>query len=148
MTYPECCGLADPNVAERLLHNSEQVDHLSDYTTEMWDILVDVVLQEWFGLRLPPSKLPWCGPLFLPPNLRLNYCLNRTYARQAHSEIQSRYLSLNPDPSRMSIFAAYGMSIPDDLERERQGLVFLSRQSDYFRSTNDYLFIMQNVYDD
>ena len=112
---------------------------------EMWDILTDVVLQEWFGLRLPPSKLPWEGPIHLPPHLRLNYCLDRAYARQARSRIQSHYLAIDHDSNRMSIFAGYGLSIPNDMQREREGLDFLVRQSGHFRSVNDYLFITQNV---
>jgi len=114
----------------------------------MWDLLTDVVLQEWFGLRLPPSKLPWVEPIFLPPHQRLIYYLDRTSARQACSSIQSRYLSQKREPPDMSIFAGYGLSIPDDFQREREGLLFLSRQVEHFRSANDYLFITQNVYAD
>lgn len=148
LAYPECCGLADPGVALDLLRSAERVDCLSGYTLEMWDILTCVVLQEWFGLRLPPSKLPWDGTICLPPNLRLNYCLDRTYARQARSRIQSCYLSLDENPGRMSVFSGYGLSIPDDFRREREGLLFLSRQAEHFRSIDDYLFITQNLYAD
>jgi hypothetical protein len=148
LAYPECCRLADPGVAHDLLLSAERVDRLSGFTVEMWDILTGVVLQEWFGLRLPPSKLPWDGSICLPPNLRLNYCLDRTYARQAHSRIQSRYLSLDENPGRMSIFSGCGFSIPNDFQREREGLLFLARQADHFRSFNDYLFITQTLYAD
>lgn len=148
LAYPECCRLADPGVALDLLRSAERVDCLSGYTLEMWDILTCVVLQEWFGLRLPPSKLPWDGTICLPPNLRLNYCLDRTYARQARSRIQSCYLSLDENPGRMSVFSGYGLSIPDDFRREREGLLFLSRQAEHFRSLDDYLFITQNLYAD
>jgi hypothetical protein len=111
----------------------------------MWDILIDVVLQEWFGFRLPPSKVPWGGPIFLPPHLRLVYCLDRTYARQARSNINGNYLSLKREPPQISIFAGYGLPIFDDLKREREGLEFIARQAEHFRSPSDYLFITQNV---
>ena len=114
----------------------------------MWDTLTDVVLQEWFGLRLPPSRVPWDGPIHLPNHVRLIYCLDRTYARQAQSDIRKHYMALNRKPPEMSILAGYGLSIPDDLEREREGLEFLARQADHFRSTDDYLFIVQSVYPD
>ncbi|MFO7904901.1 MAG: hypothetical protein ACQESR_30380 [Planctomycetota bacterium] len=131
-----------------MLFGSERVDRLCGYTIEMWDILTDVVLQEWFGLRLPPSKLSWGEPIVLPPHLRLIYCLDRSYARQARHTIQSRYLSQRRGPPDMSIFAGYGLSIPNDFQLEREGLLFLSRQAEQFRSTSDYLFITQNVYPD
>ena len=114
----------------------------------MWDILTDIVLQEWFGLRLPPSKLPWGERLYLPPHLRLLYCLDRIYARQARSDIEKHYLSLKRERPNMSTFASYGLSIQDDLDRERDGLLFLSRQAEHFRSIDDYLFIVQTVYAD
>ena len=112
----------------------------------MWDVLADVVLYEWFGLRLPPSKIPWGGPVFLPPRLRLIYCLDRSHARQARTSIHSRYVPQKREPPQNSIFEGYGLAIPDGLQREREGLLFLSRQADHFRSTNDYLFITQTVY--
>lgn len=145
LTYPNCCGLADPNVAEALLLASERVDRLCGYTTEMWEILTDVVLREWFGLRLPPSKIPWDDAIFMPPHLRLVYCLDRSYARQARSAIHRRYLSQKRGPPAMSIFTGCGLSIPDDIQLERDGLLFLSRQAEHFSSASDYLFITQNV---
>jgi hypothetical protein len=114
----------------------------------MWDMLTDVVLQEWFGLRLPPSRVPGGGPIHLPLHLRLIYCLDQTCARQTQSDIRKHYLGLNRKPPEMSIFAGYGISIPDDLQREREGLEFLARQVDHFRSMDDYLFIVQSVYSD
>jgi hypothetical protein len=111
----------------------------------MWDILTDVVLQEWFGFRLPPSKLPWDGTIYLPDAWRLLYCLSRHCAQRAKADIQQHYLVLNRAPPDISIFEGYGLAVPDDLERERNGLCFLSRQADLFRSTDDYLFIVQNV---
>ncbi len=146
LTYPACCGLANPETANDLLSASPRVDSLFHYTAEMWDILIDVVLQEWFGLRLPPSKLPWGETLYLPDDLRLLYCLDRKYARQAQADISRHYLSLKRRSDEMSIFAGYGLTIPDDIERERDGLVFLARQADHFRSLEDYLFVVQNAY--
>ena len=113
----------------------------------MWDILTDVVLEDWFGLRLPPSKLPWGEPLYLPDDLRLLYCLDRSCSQQAKADIYQHYLSLRRETFGISIFAGYGLAIPDDLERERDGLLFLSRQADHFRSLNDYLFVVQDLYD-
>jgi hypothetical protein len=146
LTYPDCCGLANPETAAEIFSDSALIDSLSHYTAEMWDMLTDVVLTEWFGLRLPPSKLPWAEPLYLPNDLRLLYCLNQTYARQAKSDIRKRYLSLKREPPDLSIFAGYGITVLDDFQRERDGLRFLARQADHFRSTNDYLFIVQTVY--
>jgi len=148
LTYPDCCGLASSETADEILSDSTSIDSLSHYTVEMWDMLTDVVLQEWFGLRLPPSKLPWGEPLYLPNDLRLLYCLNQTSARQAKSDIHKHYLSLKREPPNLSIFAGYGLTVPDDFQREREGLRFLARQADHFRSTNDYLFIVQMVYPD
>lgn len=145
LTYPECCGLANRDTAAVLLAEASCVDSLSHYTTEMWGILTDVVLQEWFGLRLPPSKVPWQGPDDLPDGSRLLYCLDRSYARQAKADIHRYYLSLNRGLNSMSIFAGYGLIIPDDLVRERDGLSFLARQAEHFRSLDDYLFIVQDV---
>lgn len=145
LTYPKCCGLADPSVAEALLRAAERVDRLGGYTAAMWDMLTDVVLQEWFGLRLPPSRLPWDGPIYLPPGVRFVYCLDRSAARQARDGIDSRYLSRGLPSDRMSIFAGYGLAIPDDLRREREGLEFLARQAEHFRSVRDYLFVVQTL---
>ena len=111
----------------------------------MWGILTDVVLQEWFGLRLPPSKVPWQGPVFLPEGCRLLYCLDRSHARQAKADIDHHYFSLSRGADSMSIFAGYALRIPNDLERERDGLSFLARQAEHFRSFDDYLFIIQEV---
>ncbi|TVP97438.1 MAG: hypothetical protein EA381_14965 [Planctomycetaceae bacterium] len=111
-------------------------------------MLADVVLREWFGLRLPPSKIPWDEPIFLPPHLRLVYCLDRSYARQARSSIHRRYLSRKRGSLDKSIFSGFGLSVPDDIQLERDGLLFLFRQSEHFRSASDYLFITQNVYAD
>jgi hypothetical protein len=145
LTYPECCGLANPDLAADLLAPACCVDSLAHYTTEMWDILNDVILQEWFGLRLPPSKVPWQGPVYLPDRWRLRYCLDRSYARQAKGDIDRHYLSLNRMAPSMSIFASYLLVIPNDLERERDGLSFLARQAEHFRSLDDYLFIIQEI---
>ncbi|EMI41729.1 hypothetical protein [Rhodopirellula sp. SWK7] len=148
LTYPDYCSLSDPNIAESLLHDSEQADHLCGYTTEMCDILTDVVLQEWFGLRLPPSKLPGGLQIFVPPHLRLVYCLDYSSARQVMTRIRSCYFSRKRRPPDLSIFAGYGLSIPADFQLEREGLLFLARQCDHFRSNDDYLFITQCVYPD
>ncbi|QDT03943.1 hypothetical protein K227x_23290 [Rubripirellula lacrimiformis] len=113
----------------------------------MWDVLTGVVLEEWFGLRLPPSKLPWGEPLHLPNDLRLLYCLDRRDARRAKADIDQHYLSLRREASCLSIFAGFGLAIRDDMERERDGLLFLSRQADHFRSLNDYLFVVQDLCD-
>ena len=145
LTYPACCRLAQPGAAAELFSPSSRVDSLSNYTTKMWDVLRDAVLQEWFGLRLPRSKLPWGETLFLPNGVRLVYCLDRTYARQAQADIRRHYLSLKSRSGAMSIFAGYGLTIPDALEREREGLVFLAQQADHFRSLDDYLFIVQDL---
>ena len=144
VAYPECCGLAEPNAAEALLLASEQVDSLSGYTPETWDILTDVVLKEWFGVRLPSSKTPWEGPIYLPPHVRLVYCLDRASARQVRSDIHAHYPVKREYPE-ISVFSGCGLSIPDDLELEREGLDFIARQSEHFRSPNDYLFITQEV---
>ena len=145
LTYPACRGLANPDTAAELLSAASRVDSLSDYTAEMWGILTDVVLGEWFGLRLPPSKVPWKGPVYLPDECRLLYCLDRKYARQAKADIDRHYLSLKRGANSLSIFAGYGLVIPDDLERERDGLVFLARQAEHFRSLDDYLFMIQDT---
>lgn len=147
LAYHECCRLADPHAAEATLNSSEQVDGLDGYTTEMWDILNSVVLQEWFGLRLPRSKTPWGGAVYLPPHLRLIYCLDRTYARQARFDIHAHYLPLKREPPDMSIFAGFGLAISNDFERERDGLEFIARQAEHFRSLDDYLFIVQDLDD-
>lgn len=112
----------------------------------MWAILTDVVLFEWFGLRVRQSRSPWGGPIYVPSHLRLIYCLDRAGARQARFEIQSHYLSADLPPGRMSIFAGYGLQIPEDFKREREGLAFIARQAEHFRSVNDYLFITQSLY--
>src|SRR5262245_4442037 len=64
------------------------------------------------------------------------------YARQANADIHRHYLSLNRGAESISIFAGYGLTIRDDLERELDGLSFLARQAEHFRSLNDYLFIL------
>ena len=121
------------------------MDSLSNFTTEMWGILTDVVLQEWFGLRLPPSKLPWHGPIYLPDGIQLLYGLDRGSARQARADIHRHYFSLNRGSGSLSIFAGYGLAISDDLVRERDGLSFLARQAEHFRSLDDFLFILQTA---
>ena len=108
-------------------------------------MLMHGILQEWFGLRLPPSKLPWDGPIFLPLHLKLIYCLDRTYARQVRADIRKHYFALNRQPPTMSIFAGHGVSISEDLEREREGLEFIARQAEHFRSIDEYLFIVQSA---
>ena len=45
----------------------------------------------------------------------------------------------------MSVFSGYGLDIHDDMSRERDGLAFLGRQADHFRSPDDYLFIVQEL---
>jgi hypothetical protein len=144
LTYPACCRLADPDAAAELLSAASRVDSLSNYTAKMWDILTDVVLEEWFGLRLPPSRLPWNGPVCLPNECRLLYCLDRQRARQMKADIERRYLSRKRGVDSISIFAGYGLTVPDDMERERDGLVFLAHQADHFRSSDDYMFIIQD----
>lgn len=141
LTYPECCGLSNYDTAENLFAGAS-VDSLPRYTAEMWSILTDVVLQEWFGLRLPPSKLPWQGPLYASQGCRFLYCLDRSYARQVKADIYRHYFSLDRGAESISIFAGYGLAIPDDLERERDGMAFLARQAEHFRSLDDYLFIV------
>lgn len=143
LPYPKCCALGDPDAAEELFLALKPMDYLHGYTVEMWGILTDVVLYEWFGLRLPPSKVPWDGPVYLPPHLRLLYCLDRSYARQACNDIQSRYLRLDHSARSRSIFAAYNVHVPDDFQREHEGLHFIARQIEHFRSRDDYLFITQ-----
>jgi hypothetical protein len=127
-----------------LLSGACCVDAMSHYTTEMWDILTDVVLHEWFGIRLPPLKLPWQGAIYLPDGCRLIYCFDRHDARRVTAEIHHHYDALNREGDSMSIFAGYGLSIPADVKRERDGLSFLARQAEYFRSLDDYLFIVQD----
>jgi hypothetical protein len=111
----------------------------------MWDILTDVVLQEWFGIRLPPSSVPWQGPTRLPNGFCLLHCFDRTKARQVKVDIDQHYLSLDRGDDSVSIFAGYACAIPDSLERERDGLRFLARQANHFRSLDDYLFIIEGV---
>ena len=148
LAYPKCCGLANPDIAADLLLATPQVDSLSHYTVEMWDILTDVVLQEWFGQRLPPFKVPWGGAVYVPDKHRLLYCFDRSNARQAQADINRSYLSLDPELRSLSIFSSYGLNIPDDFTREREGLQFLARQADHLPSLDDYLFIVQDMYPD
>ena len=143
--YPECCVLGNPKEGPDFLCSSEQVDHLLGFTIQMWDILRDAILEEWFQLRLPTLKVPWDGPIYLPFNLRLAYCLDRSSARQATVSIEDRYISLNRYSTELSIFAGYGLNVPNDLEFERCGLTFVARQSHHFRTSDDYLFIVQET---
>jgi hypothetical protein len=137
--------LANPGVAASLFSMAERVDVLLEYTPEMWDILTNVVLLEWFGIRLPPSKIPWDGPVYLPNEFRLVYCLDRNSARQAKAEVQVHYHSLKRGSESLSIFAGYGLQVPNDIDRERDGLMFLAGQYEHFRSSTDYVFIVQQM---
>lgn len=145
LTYPACCGLANPDTAAAVFAVAEQVDSLWNYTDEMCGVLTDVVLREWFGLRRRRSKVPWEGPVYLPDEYRLLCCLDRHCARQAKADIHRHYLSLNREPGSTSIVAGYGLAVPNDQQREREGLVYLARQAEHFRSLDDYLFIVQET---
>ncbi|TWT63238.1 hypothetical protein [Rubinisphaera italica] len=105
---------------------------------------MDVALQEMFGIRLPPSINPWEGLLVLPAGYRLLFCLNQKYARQVRADIRKRYLDKDRPEDSLSIFAAYGLHIQDDLMREREGLQFLARQADHFSSQDNFIFIVQD----
>ncbi|WP_339745317.1 hypothetical protein [uncultured Rubinisphaera sp.] len=144
LSYPDYCTLANTNSAASVFEAS-QVDCLSHFTIPMWDILMDVFANKWFGLRLPPSKIPWEGPVAVPAGYRLLYCLNQKYARQARTDIRNRYLNIDRSEDSLSIFAAYGLQIQDDTIREREGLQFIARQSDHFSSQDDYIFIIQDL---
>ena len=111
----------------------------------MWDILTDVILEEWFDIRIPPSKVPWGGEVSLPSRYRLLFCLDRTTARQLKNDITRRYFQDKSKQTFMSIFAEYGLTIPDDKRLERAGLQFLAQQADHFNSTGEHLLILQEM---
>jgi hypothetical protein len=53
-------------------------------------------------------------------------------ARALQCDIRRRYSSESWPPNRASIFEGYGLQIPDDKQRERQGLDYLARQAEHF----------------
>lgn len=143
----EYCRAANPELALEMFTDAYRVDSLPNYTVEMYDILTDIVLSEWFGIKRPRSKLPWGIRPYFPQGNRLLYCLDRVAASKLQSEITNKYLSIQRDPEFMSIFAGYGLSIPDDFALERNGLSFLARQREYFRSSNEFVLIIQDTRD-
>lgn len=110
----------------------------------MWEILTDVILEKSFGLRLPPSRVPWDGPVSLPHYLRLLFCLDRAGAKMVQADIQQRYQAVPRNSRDWSIFDNYGLSVTNSMERERDGFDFLARQAKHFRSLDDYVFVILN----
>lgn len=118
---------------------------LTLYTVEMWNVLTDVGIREWFGIRLPAVRIPWQGPVFLPPDLRLRYWLDQTTARALQHDIRKRYLNAALTPDRMSIFEGYGLEVADSPQRELEGMEFLARQADHFQDEDDAVLIVQQI---
>lgn len=142
IAYPRCCRLANPDTAEETLFSSRVVDELTTYTLDMWGLLTAEILWEWFGIRLPKRKVPWDGPVYLPPGHQLLYRFNRKDARALRHDVQRRYFEASHHPDRVSIFAGYGVNIPGDMQREREGFEFLARQTEHFDSDNQYVFVV------
>lgn len=144
LPYPECCRLADPSCEPEIVLRTREVDSLSGFTGEMWDVLTDVVF-EWFRLRLQLSNVPWDGPVCVPQGTRLLYCHDRSYARQAKHDIKRRYLSRVRESNSISVFTGCNMLVPDDFAREREGLEFIARQADHLASPDDFVFVIQEL---
>ncbi len=145
LTYPSCCRLSILDQADKLLMSSPIVDSLDLYSRQMWD-MITWTIGEKFRIRLF-HELPWDGPCYLPYGLDLRLCLNRHSARAIRNDIEQRYLS-RPDRLReesMSVFAGYGVLIPNDMQRERDAMEFLARQAEHFESIDDYIFIVQEI---
>jgi hypothetical protein len=112
----------------------------------MWNVLTDVVLWEWFRIRLYRFRSLLSGPIVLPTGCEYLFHLNRSTARQLKNDIERRYFDGTLETGRPSIFSGYGLSLPDDLDCEREGMRYLSRQAEHFTGPDDRIIIMHELH--
>ena len=135
--YPECCRLANPAEALNYFQTLDPIDSIADINAEMWDVFTDVGIWEWYRIRLPNDSIPW-GRLCLPNDLTLLFLLDKQRSRALSVDINERYLNNSVE---CSLFAGYGMSIPNDIKHERNLMEFLARQTNHFENDDDYVLV-------
>lgn len=128
--------------AEIILAHVPLVDSLHGYTEEMWDMLT-TENGERFGFSIPH---PWTSATIQPrlslPGERMLLCLDQHTAQRLHNDVQDRYLRQKFNPSRLSAFGTFGLNVPNDVEREREGMEFLARQVNHFTAENQRIIVL------
>jgi hypothetical protein len=129
--------LADPAKSPSYFQSLDPVDSIAGFTAEMWDVITDVGIWEWYRIRLPTNSIPW-DRLCLPNDLTLLFLLDKPRSRALSVDIHERYLNNSVE---CSLFAGYGMSIPNDIKHEQDLMKFLARQTNHFKNDDDYVLV-------
>ena len=140
LDYPQCCQLADPEKAPAFFSSLARCDSISGVTRQMWNVLTDVGIWEWYRIRLPKFTEPF-GVIHLPDHLAPIFLIDRQDARRIAADIKERYLNM---PISESLLNAYGLNCPDALQREVNIMDFIARQSNHINNHNQYLLVVHN----
>ena len=113
------------------------VDSLSGCTNAMWDVLTDVVVWEWYRIRIPTPKALW-HDIHVTDGMRKLFLFDAQSANALSSDIAGRYLGKSV---KYSMFDGYGLAVEDGLKREQMAMAYLARQSKHIRHHDQYVLI-------
>ena len=139
LRYPECCRLANVDESDEYFSTLTSIDSITGISADMWSVLTDVAVWEWYRIRLPSAKQLF-GKLCLPNDATFLFLLDQQRAKTLSVDINSRYLNKSVHES---LFDAYGLEIVNSLERERTAMQFLARQSNHIDNNKEYLLILK-----
>lgn len=124
-----------------VLTPSSVVDELLHYTRQMWRMLVEMAGE--YGITVPGHhKSEWGPPIVAPPGVSVEMCLDRHAARMMKTRLDKSTYTLKEAGDRLSVFANYGLPIPDEFEREAEGIAFIRRQPEYLTDLDHYLIVL------
>ena len=121
----------------------QAIDSLDGYTQEMFSVLLSGLSEEE-RVHFPSTRRLF-GEVKLDGDTAIVKCLTRHDAKVLQTRIEKVSLRLVERAGELGfcgIFSSYGLEIENHQQYELDGLEYLKRQTEHFKSHDEYLLIV------